>query len=112
MFAPLVHGVTVVLTIVKEIVSGFPAVPVAPDGRPVLMTPDGSRVITVAEWMAKTSTEDRKGREGKHLTQPSPQSGEGMPLRNPFLRKFWNLTEQMRLQKNDPQLAVRLKAAA
>jgi hypothetical protein len=33
-------------------------------------------------------------------------------LRNPFRRESWNLTEQMRLQKTDPQLAARLKAAA
>ncbi len=33
-------------------------------------------------------------------------------LRNPFRRDSWNLTEQMKLQKSDPQLAARLKAAA
>jgi hypothetical protein len=33
-------------------------------------------------------------------------------LRNPFRRDTWNLTEQMKLQKSDPALAARLKAAA
>jgi hypothetical protein len=33
-------------------------------------------------------------------------------LRNPFRRETWNLTEQMRIQKTDPSLAARLKAAA
>ena len=32
--------------------------------------------------------------------------------KNPFKKETWNLTEQMRLQKSDPQLAARLKAAA
>jgi hypothetical protein len=33
-------------------------------------------------------------------------------VRNPFRKESWNLTEQMKLQKTDPQLAARLKAAA
>ena len=33
-------------------------------------------------------------------------------VKNPFRKETWNLTEQMKLQKSDPQLAARLKAAA
>jgi hypothetical protein len=33
-------------------------------------------------------------------------------VKNPFRKETWNLTEQMRLMKSDPQLAARLKAAA
>jgi hypothetical protein len=32
-------------------------------------------------------------------------------VKNPFRKETWNLTEHMRLQKTDPQLAARLKAA-
>jgi len=28
-------------------------------------------------------------------------------LKNPFRKETWNLTEQMKLQRNDPQLAAR-----
>jgi hypothetical protein len=35
-----------------------------------------------------------------------------MPPRNPFRKKFWNLTEQMRFQKKDRQFAAKLKAEA
>jgi hypothetical protein len=33
-------------------------------------------------------------------------------MKNPFRKESWNLTEQMRMQKSDPGLAARLKAAA
>jgi hypothetical protein len=33
-------------------------------------------------------------------------------VKNPFRKESWNLTEQMKLQKSDPQLAARLKASA
>jgi hypothetical protein len=32
--------------------------------------------------------------------------------KNPFKQDTWNLTEQMKIAKSDPQLAARLKAAA
>ena len=39
-----------------------------------------------------------------YFAQPRP--------RNPFRKETWNLTEQMRLCKSDPQLAARLREAA
>jgi hypothetical protein len=47
----------------------------------------------------------------------APSPGESfdqieMPMRNPFRKKFWNLTEQMRLRKTDPQFAAKLEAEA
>jgi hypothetical protein len=33
-------------------------------------------------------------------------------VKNPFRKESFNFTEQMKLQKSDPQLAARLKAAA
>ena len=32
-------------------------------------------------------------------------------VKNPFRKDTWNITEQMKLMKSDPQLAARLKAA-
>ena len=37
--------------------------------------------------------------------------GNNRSVKNPFRKETWNLTEQMKLQKTDPQLAARLKAA-
>jgi hypothetical protein len=33
-------------------------------------------------------------------------------VKNPFRKESFNLTEQMKLEKSDPKLAARLKAAA
>jgi hypothetical protein len=33
-------------------------------------------------------------------------------VKNPFRKETWNVTEQMKLQKSDPALAARLRAAA
>jgi len=38
--------------------------------------------------------------------------GGNRSVKNPFRKESWNLTEQMKLQKSDPALAARLKAAA
>src|SRR5436309_641385 len=38
--------------------------------------------------------------------------GGNRSVKNPFRKETWNVTEQMKLQKSDPQLAARLKAAA
>ena len=39
-------------------------------------------------------------------------TGSQRSVKNPFRKDTWNLTEQMKLQKSDPTLAARLKAAA
>jgi hypothetical protein len=39
-------------------------------------------------------------------------AGSQRSVKNPFRKESWNLTEQMKLQKSDPALAARLKAAA
>ena len=38
--------------------------------------------------------------------------GSSRSVTNPFRKDTWNVTEQMRLIKSDPQMAARLKAAA
>jgi hypothetical protein len=105
-----------------RIVNGEP-VPVAEDRQTVVRSADGVNVMSVAEWVAQQARATSP--------QPAPRSGEGgnlpsgqppaemwpgeeevLPQPNPFRRKTWNLTEQMRLQRRDPRQARRLKAEA
>jgi hypothetical protein len=84
--------------------------PLASDGRTELRSPDGAGVLSVAEWMASQAEASPEPFDPPlggvaHLDPPSP-------LRNPFARQHWNLTEQMRLRKTDPERAARLKLAA
>ena len=86
------------------------AVPVAADGRSVLRSADGSRVLTVEEW---TQAQMEKAGDGfARRGADAACEDAAMPLRNPFTKRFWNLTEQMRLRKADPEFAARLKAQA
>jgi uncharacterized protein involved in type VI secretion and phage assembly len=85
------------------------AVPVADGGRTVLRSADGSRALSVEEW-TRQQVEKADG-----FARRGPDAGcedAAMPARNPFKRKFWNLTEQMRLRKSDPEFAAKLKAEA
>jgi hypothetical protein len=78
---------------------------------------DGVTPMTLAEWV------DMQVSDAPHLFEPNAgggaagnASGGGASTRasvkNPFRKETWNLTEQMKLQKSDPALAARLKAAA
>jgi hypothetical protein len=89
------------------------------DGKTVRYGRDGLTPMTLEEWV------DTQVSEAPHLFESNAgggaagnASGGGAGSRpqglqkNPYKRETWNLTEQMRLQKSDPQLAARLKAAA
>ncbi len=89
----------------------------ADDGKTVRAGKDGATPMTFDEWM------DAQVSEAPHLFESNagsgagagalpPGKGGGFSNRNPFKRETWNLTEQARLQKSDPQLAARLRAAA
>ena len=76
---------------------------------------DGVTPLTLDEWAEGLVT------EAPHLFESSAgggavghnSGGVGSVRKNPFKRgPEWNMTEQMKLQKTDPKLAVRLKAAA
>ena len=80
---------------------------------------DGVAPMTLDEWV------DAQVSEAPHLFESNAGGGAAgtgsgggagaLPngsQRNPFLKDSWNLTEQMKLQKTDPTLAARLKAAA
>jgi len=61
--------------------------------------PDGY-LVTVEDWVSAS------------LRAKDTPSFEGaLPARNPFKRETWNLTEQMRIQKQDPRMAERLRDA-
>ena len=88
-------------------------VPQAFDGPTARMGKDGP--MTLAEWV------DALVSDAPHLFEANAGSGAAgsgggvtgnRSVKNPFRKESWNLTEQMKIQKSDPQLAARLKAAA
>ena len=87
------------------------------DGKSVRYGRDGLTPMSIEEWV------DGQVAEAPHLFEansggpggrPHGPGGAGMHGigKNPFKRDTWNLTEQMKIGKSDPQLAARLKAAA
>src|SRR5437764_953300 len=87
------------------------------DGQTVRVGKDGITPMTLDEWV------DQQVADAPHLFESSAgggaagngsggAGGNNRSVKNPFSRETWNLTEQMKLQKTDPQLAARLKAAA
>ena len=102
---------------VFKLVNGVPTALEA-DGQTVRVGKDGVAAMTLAEWV------DAQVSEAPHLFESNaggggsgglPQGGastRAMGGRNPFRKETWNATEQMKLQKTDPALAARLRAAA
>jgi len=105
---------------VFRLVNGVPTAFEA-DGQTARVGKDGVTPLTLAEWI------DLQVSEAPHLFESNAGCGGGgatsqysngpggvgnRSVRNPFRKESWNLTEQMKLQKTDPQLAARLKAAA
>ena len=81
---------------------------VGADGR----TPerDGSgALLSIGAWVERV-----RGPQPEKLAGTFGPSPVALPVRvrNPFARGSWNLTEQMRLQRRDPELAVRLRDEA
>jgi len=86
------------------------------DGQTVRVGKDGITPLTLDEWV------DQQVADAPHLFESSAGGGAAgngsggaggnKSAKNPFRKESWNLTEQMKLQKTDPQLAARLKAAA
>jgi len=97
-----------------KLVNGVPQAFEA-DGQTSRVGKDGMTPMTLAEWV------DALVSDAPHLFEAnagggaagSGSSGVGnRSVKNPFAKATWNLTEQMKLLKSDPQLAARLKAAA
>jgi len=97
-----------------RLVNGAPTAMEA-DGKTVRAGKDGVTPMTLDEWV------DAQVAEAPHLFESNAGGGAAgngsggvgsRSVKNPFRKETWNLTEQMKLQKTDPQLAARLKAAA
>jgi hypothetical protein len=87
------------------------------DGQSVRAGRDGYTPMTLAEWVeglvadAPHLFESNAG-GGAAGNGGGAAAGSQRSVKNPFRKETWNLTEQMKLQKSDPGLAARLKAAA
>jgi len=90
-------------------------VPQAFDGDAPRFGKDGTSPETLAEWV------DALVSSAPHLFEANAGSGAAgsgsggagnRSVKNPFRKESFNLTEQMKIQKSDPALAARLKAAA
>jgi hypothetical protein len=101
---------------VFKLVNGVPRAFEA-DGTTARYGRDGVTPMTLEEWV------DGQVSDAPHLFESNAgggaagnTSGGGVnqSMKNPFKREagYWNATKQMELQKNNPQLAARLKAAA
>ena len=100
---------------VFRLVNGVPTAFEA-DGQTVRAGKDGVTPMTLDEWV------DAQVSEAPHLFESNAGGGAAgngsggvgnkTPVKNPFARATWNLTEQMRLQKTDSKLAERLRASA
>jgi len=102
--------------LVFKLVNGAPQA-FEPDGKTVRPGKDGTSPMTLEEWV------DAQVSEAPHLFESNAGGGAASngaggaaginrSVKNPFRKDTWNLTEQMKLQKTDPGLAARLKAAA
>ena len=98
-----------------RLVNGVPTAFEA-DGLTVRYGRDALTPMTLEEWV------DSQVAEAPHLFEANSGAGAGgngatggankVSVKNPFRKETWNLTEQMKLQKTDPKLAERLRAAA
>jgi len=97
-----------------KLVNGVPQAFEA-DGQTARTGKDGVSPMTLAEWV------DALVSDAPHLFEANAGSGAAgsgggaagnRSVKNPFRKESFNLTEQMKLQKTDPALAARLKAAA
>jgi hypothetical protein len=100
--------------LVFKLVNGAPRAFEA-DGTTVRYGKDGVTPMTLEEWV------DAQVSDAPHLFESNAGGGAAgnasggsgnRTAKNPFRKETWNLTEQMKLQKSDPALAARLKAAA
>ena len=97
-----------------KLVNGVPTA-FESDGQKVRPGKDGVSPMTLDEWL------DTQVSEAPHLFESNAGGGAAgngsggagnRAVTNPFRKESFNLTEQMKLQRTDPQLAARLKATA
>ena len=100
---------------VFRLVNGVPTAFEA-DGQTVRVGKDGTTPMNLEEWI------EAQVSDAPHLFESNAGSGAAgngsggaggnRSGRNPFRKESWNLTEQMKLERTDPALAARLRAAA
>jgi hypothetical protein len=111
-----IPDITARARIVFRLVDGAPRA-YESDGKTVRVGKDGMTPLTLDEWV------DQQVADAPHLFESNAGGGAAgngsggagggnRSVKNPFRKESWNLTEQMKLQKSDPALAARLKAAA
>ena len=111
-----IPDITARARIVFKLVNGAPRAFEA-DGTTVRYGKDGVSPMTLEEWV------DAQVADAPHLFESNAGGGAaGNPagggtgsqrsVKNPWRKDTLNITEQMKLQKSDPALAARLKAAA
>src|SRR5512136_444068 len=86
------------------------------DGQTVRVGKDGSTAMTLDEWVEQQVADAphlfESNAGGGAASNGSGGAGGNRSVRNPFRKETWNLTEQMKLERTDPALAARLRAAA
>jgi hypothetical protein len=101
---------------VFKLVDGAPRAYEA-DGRTVRVGKDGITPMNLDEWVEQQVADaphlfEMNAGGGAAGNGSGGAGGNNRSVKNPFRKESWNLTEQMKLTKTDPQLAARLKAAA
>ncbi|HOF72326.1 MAG TPA: hypothetical protein PLV05_02150 [Verrucomicrobiota bacterium] len=100
---------------VFRLVNGVPLAFEA-DGQTVRVGKDGSTAMTLDEWVEQQVADAphlfESNAGGGAAGNGSGGAGGNRSGRNPFRKETWNLTEQMKLERTDPALAARLRAAA
>ncbi len=100
---------------VFRLVNGVPTAFEA-DGQTVRVGKDGSAAMTLDEWVEQQVADAphlfESNAGGGAASNGSGGAGGNRSVRNPFRKETWNLTEQMKLERTDPTLAARLRAAA
>jgi len=99
-----------------KLVNGVPQAFEA-DGKTVRYGKDGITPMTLEEWVDAQVTDaphlfESNAGGGAASNGAGGAAGINRSVKNPYRKDSWNLTEQMKLQKSDPALAARLKAAA
>ena len=87
------------------------------DGQTLRIGKDGMTPMTLDEWVEQQVADaphlfESNAGGGAASNGSGGVGGNNRSVKNPFRKETWNLTEQMKLTKSDPQLAARLKAAA
>lgn len=96
-----------------KLVNGLPTA-FEDDGQTVRVGKDGVKPMAIEEWV------EAQLADAPHLFESNAgagaaghgSGGAAKSAKNPFRKETWNVTEQMRLQRTDPNRAQQLKVAA